>query len=293
MKLGGFLLCLAGMILLCGMDAVAKALGPHLNVFQITFIRYLGAVVWIALYIVLTRGSWPAPRNWRRHLLRGVTIVITACLFFFAVTRLPLAIVTALAMTAPVYVALIGIVLFGERPTPTLWVAIALGIAGSAVIVLGGGSLTLSGDPLAWVAALLAPVAYATAISLVKHHADDESAAALTMASGIVSALVALPLAVPGLALPTVDVWPLMLLIGFLGATGFMLLTIGLRTTPASAFAIVDYMSILWAALFGFLFFSEIPELRFWIGGALIIAACAIGAWSAAARRQPETPVAP
>ena len=291
MKLAGFVLCLAGMILLTAMDAVAKALGPHLSVFQITFVRYLGAVVWLALYVVLTRGSWPDPRNWRRHVLRGVTIVITACLFFYAVTRLPLAIVTALAMTAPVYVALIGIVLFKERPTPALWVAIALGIAGSAVIVFGGGSLTLAGEPLAWLAALLAPVAYATAISLVKHHADDESAAALTMASCVVSAVVVLPLAVPGFALPTSSVWPLMLLIGFLGATGFMLLTIGLRTTPASALAIVDYMNILWAAFFGFVFFSEVPELRFWIGGALIIAACAMGAWSA--RKQPETPVAP
>jgi S-adenosylmethionine uptake transporter len=82
-----------------------------------------------------------------------------------------------------------------------------------------------------------------------------------------------------------------MVLIGMLGAMGFVLLTIGLRTTPASAFAIVDYMNILWAALFGFVFFSEVPELRFWIGGALIIAACVLGAWSAS--RRPETPAAP
>jgi drug/metabolite transporter (DMT)-like permease len=290
-KLAGFVLCLAGMILLTAMDAVAKALGPHLTVFQITFVRYLGAVVWLAAFVLLTRGTWPDLRNWHRHLLRGVTIVVTACLFFYAVTRLPLAIVTALAMTAPVYVAIIGIVVFRERPTPVLWVAIALGVAGSAVIVLGGGAMTIAGEPLAWIAALLAPLAYATAISLVKHHADDESAAALTMASCIVSAVAVLPLAIPGLALPAAAVWPLMLLIGFLGASGFMLLTIGLRTTPASAFAIVDYMNILWAALFGFVFFSEVPELRFWIGGALIIAACALGAWSA--RKRPETPVAP
>ena len=113
------------------------------------------------------------------------------------------------------------------------------------------------------------------------------------MATCVVAAVIVLPLAVPGFAMPSQDVWPLMALIGFLGATGFMLLTIGLRTTPASVFAIVDYMNILWAALFGFVFFHEIPELRFWIGGGLIIAACALGAWSAATRRQPETPVAP
>lgn len=291
MKVGGFLLCLAGMILLSAMDAVAKGLGAHLNTFQVSLVRYGGAVVWLALYIALTRGAWPNPRNWRRHVLRGATIAVTAGLFFYAITRLQLGLTTALAMTAPVYVALIGIIFFRERPAPTLLVAIVLGVAGSAVLIFGGGALSFAGEPLAWTAALLAPLAYAISISLVKHHADDESAAALTMSSGIVSALIFLPLAVPGFALPSAEVWPLMVLIGMLGATGFVLLTIGLRTTPASAFAIVDYMNILWAALFGFVFFHEVPELRFWIGGALIISACALGAWSA--RKRPETPAAP
>lgn len=292
MKATGFLLCLAGMILLCAMDATAKALGTHLNTFQTTFVRYGGAVAWLVVYIALTRGAWPDPRNWRRHLLRGATIVVTACLFFYSITRLPLAIVTALAMSAPIYVALIGVVIFKERPTPTLIAAILLGLAGSAVVVFGGGSMEITGDPLAWACALLAPLAYATSIVLVKHHADDESAAALTMASGLVSALLILPFALPAFTLPTEPaVWSLMALIGFLGASGFVLLTIGLRTTAASVFAIVDYMNILWAALFGLVFFHEVPELRFWIGGGLIIAACALGAVAAA--RRPETAAAP
>lgn len=291
MKATGFLLCLAGMILLCAMDATAKALGPHLSTFQTTFVRYAGSVVWLAIFIALTRGAWPNPRNWRRHLLRGSTIVVTACLFFYAITKLPLAIVTALAMSAPIYVALIGVVAFKERPTPMLVVAILLGVSGSAVMVFGGGALALEGDLLAWVCALLAPLAYATSIVLVKHHADDESAAALTMSSGVVAAVLVLPFALPGIAVPAPVAWPLMALVGFLGATGFVLLTIGLRTTQASVFAIVDYMNILWAALFGFVFFYEVPELRFWIGGGLIVAACALGAVAAA--RRPATPIAP
>jgi drug/metabolite transporter (DMT)-like permease len=290
-KASGFLFCLAGMILLCAMDATAKALGPHLSTFQTTFVRYAGSVIWLALFIALTRGAWPSPRNWRRHLLRGSTIVVTACLFFYAITKLPLAIVTALAMSAPIYVALIGVVAFKERPTPMLVAAILLGVAGSLVMVFGGGTLALEGDLLAWICALLAPVAYALSIVLVKHHSDDESAAALTMASGLVSSLLVLPFAMPGIAVTAIEAWPLMALIGFLGATGFVLLTIGLRTTQASVFAIVDYMNILWAALFGFVFFREVPELRFWIGGGLIIAACALGA--VAATRRAATPVAP
>ena len=276
MKIGGFLLCVAGMALLCVMDAVAKALGQHLGTFQIAFVRYGGAAVWLALYMALTGETWPLLRNWRRHLLRGLLMVATACLFFYGVTHLPLAICTALAMSAPIYVSLAGIVFFKERPSARLGIAILLGIAGSAVMVIGG-DYSAASDIWGWVAGLLAPITYAAAIVLLKHHADDEGAAALTLSPAVVAAIVALPLAAPGFVLPPMAMWPLMALIGLLGAGGFVLLTIGLRTTSASRFAIVDYLSLLWAALFGFVFFAEVPELRFWIGGALIVSACALG----------------
>lgn len=278
MKIGGLLLCLAGMALLCGMDAVAKALGAHLTTFQIAFVRYGGAAIWLALYIVLVKAHWPLRRNWRRHVLRGVLMVTTACLFFYAVTHLPLAIATALAMSAPIYVSLFGIIFLRERPSPILGLAIMLGVAGSAVMVIGGdGGDAATTDITGWIAGLLAPIAYAAAIVLLKHHSDDENAAALSLSTAAVAAAVLLPVAVADFAMPSAGAWLLMGLIGLLGASGIVLLTIGLRTTPASSFAVVDYVSLLWAALFGFLFFSEVPEARFWIGGALIVAACALG----------------
>src|SRR5688572_20620786 len=159
MKIGGLLLCFAGMALLCAMDAVAKALGAHLNTFQIAFVRYGGAAIWLMLYIALTAANWPRLSNWRRHVLRGLLMVATACLFFYGVTHLPLAIATALAMSAPIYVSLFGIVFLKERPSPILGVAILLGIAGSAVMVIGGetGGGAVAGDVTGWIAGLLAP----------------------------------------------------------------------------------------------------------------------------------------
>lgn len=278
MKIGGLLLCFCGMILLCGMDATAKGLGhAQLGAFQIGFVRYAGAAIWLALYIALTRGAWPTLRNWRRHLLRGALSVATASLFFYGVTHLPLAIATALAMMAPVYVSVLGIVFLRERPVPTLGLAIGLGIVGSAVVMIGGGFATAGpGDVGGWIAGLLAPLSYAATIIAVKHHAHDESAAALTLGTSVVAALVLVPLAAPGLVVPPASIWPLLPLAGLLGALGYILITTGLRTTPATTYAIVDYASLLFAALFGFLFFAEIPQPAFWLGAALIVGACVV-----------------
>ena len=87
MKIGGLLLCFAGMALLCAMDAVAKTLGAaHLSTFQIAFVRYGGAALWLALYIALSRQSWPMLHNWRRHVLRGLLMVATRRVDWYALS---------------------------------------------------------------------------------------------------------------------------------------------------------------------------------------------------------------
>ncbi len=280
---GGIVLGATGIALMCAMDAVAKALGAELTAFQVVFVRYLGAALWLAVWIALTRSGWPRLTDLGRQALRGLMLVVTATSFFYAVARLPLAMVAALGMTAPVYVTLIGAIVFRERVGPGPWLALALGAAGSAVIIVSGGSMDLggtSGEPLAWGAAMLAPLAYAATLALLKHHSGHEEPAAMTLGQSVVAALFVLPLAVGNLPAVTAPLAGLATLIGFLGAVGFLLLVNGLRRMPVSVFAVIDYTGLVWAGIFGFAFFGEIPGLPLWLGGALIIAACLITARS-------------
>jgi len=289
---GGIALGATGIALMCAMDAVAKALGADLTAFQVVFVRYLGAALWLAVWIALTRSGWPRLTDLGRQALRGVMLVIIASSFFFAVARLPLAVVAALGMTAPVYVTLIGALVFRERVGPGPWIALALGAAGSAVIVFSGASLDLganSGEPLAWGAAMLAPLAYAVTLALLKHHSGHEEPAAMTLGQSVIAALFVLPLAVGDLPVVTAPVAGLATLIGFLGAVGFLLLVNGLRRMPVSVFAVLDYTGLLWAAIFGFAFFGEVPGLPLWLGGALIVAACVVTARSATPLKTPVT----
>jgi drug/metabolite transporter (DMT)-like permease len=285
--------------MLCAMDAVAKALGASLNTFQVGFVRYLGAALWLVLYMAATRRAWPQRANLHRHALRGGLMALTAVFFFYGVIHLPLAVATALAMSAPIYISLFGIVFLKERFSGGLLVAILLGIAGSLIIVFGGTPVETSGasDILAWGAAILAPISYAAAIVLLKHHSSDESAAAMTLAQSLVAAALFVPLAIPGAALPqSAAVWGQMAIIGLFGALGYLLLIAGLRRVPASVFAVVDYTGLLWAAAYGLIFFTELPGPQLWIGGGLIIAACAMGARAGSkvpATPEPTTPVPP
>jgi drug/metabolite transporter (DMT)-like permease len=277
----GILLAAAGIAMMCGMDAVAKALGAHLSTFQIVFARYLGAALWLALWIMANRGSWPRLGDVPRQAVRALLLAFTATMFFYAVGRLPIVLVAALGMMAPLYVTLLGALIFSERMNGQAWAALALGAAGSAIITLTGSDTGLSGnggEPLAWAAALLAPVSYAVLLVLLKHHSGKENPETMTLGQSFIAALIVLPLAVADVPAIAPSTAALLALIGLLGAVGFMLLIRGLKRMPISAFAVLDYTALVWAGLFGLVFFGEIPGLQLWIGGALIITACIVSA---------------
>ena len=286
---GGIVMGAAGIALMCGMDAVAKALGADLTAFQVVFARYLCSALWLALWIALSGGIWPRLADLGRQALRATMLVATASMFFYAVARLPLAVVAALGMTAPIYVTLLGALFFRERIGADPWIALVLGSAGSAIIIFAGGTteMGMGGEPLAWAAAALAPLTYAVTLALLKHHSAQEEPAAMTLGQSLIASLLVLPLAVGHLPEITTRIAGLATLIGFLGAVGFLLLVSGLRRMPVSVFAVLDYTALIWAGIFGYVFFAEIPGLQLWVGGTLIVAACAI-----TARRSASTQVA-
>lgn len=274
----GVALGAAGIALMCGMDAVAKALGAELSTFQIVFVRYLGAAIWLALWIWVSKGAWPQLADLPRQAFRAVLLVATASFFFYAVGRLPIAMVAALAMTTPLYVTLLGALIFREKISGRAGIALALGATGAAIIVFGGTQLEIAGEALAWGAALLAPLSYGVLLVILKHHSGREHPAAMTLGQSGLAAVLSLPLAlalgdVPALSTQTMG---LVVLVGFMGAVGFMVLINGLKRIPVSAFAVIEYTGLLWAAVFGLVFFGEVPGVQLWIGGALIVGACAL-----------------
>jgi drug/metabolite transporter (DMT)-like permease len=269
-----------GIVTLCSMDVVAKLLGAAFPTAQVVVMRYASAALWLALFIPLARKSWPQRRYLKRHAMRAALMCLTAFFFFYGITHLPLAIATALAMSAPVYVAALGVLLLKERLRPSVVLAVLLGLVGGAVIIMGGDSspsATGEASALAWAAALLAPVTYALALVLLKSHSSDENAASMIFAQSALAALIALPFALPNMVVPNGEQWIAVTVVGFLGALGFLLFVAALRFLPASIFSLVDYTALIWAAGLGFLVFGEVPGLSLWAGGALIIAACLIG----------------
>ena len=91
--------------------ALVKSMGPRIPPAEAAFLRYLLGLVFLLPMIRDLREAHLTPRQWRLFTLRGLCHAVGVILWFYAMTRIPIAEVTAMNYLAPVYVS-VGAALF-------------------------------------------------------------------------------------------------------------------------------------------------------------------------------------
>lgn len=210
------------------------------------------------------------------HARRAVIGMTTMFLILGAVQVLPLAESTVLGFTMPMFAVLLSVVLLREQVGPVRWAAVLLGLAG--VVVIAGPDRT--NLPLFGVALGLGA---AMGLALVSIQLRDMGRTELPLTIVFwFSALGALML-VPGLLLTggyhTPLQWMLLGGIGFSGLFVQVLMTSSLRFGTVGSVLVMDYSQLVWATVWGWLFFSQLPPPTTWIGAPLIVGAGLIIAW--------------
>lgn len=274
-----FLVGLLAIALLTGMDVLIKGLAPHYSAAQISFMRSAMLVFWMIPVALIARPGWPQPGRLKAHALRAALMVVTTITFFYALGKMPLAELFALAMTAPLFIALFSALFLREQVRPMLMLALAFGFMGMLVVVYNGGGGFFGGQisGLALSAALLSPVAYALGIVLLRSQANQEPPTLIVLVQGIMLTLFLSPLA--GLDFAPINNpidFAKFAAIGLLAAIGHLCITFTLSRVAAPRFAVLEYTGLLWAAGFGYIFFGEIPTLYVWLGAGLIIVGCVL-----------------
>ncbi len=278
-----FVVCAVGCI--AASDLCAKLLSERHGVVEIVFVRALlgGA----ALGLVAARGLFggralrrPRVGDLRLQLLRGALATAAIGLFIWGLAAAPFANAVAVSATAPLFMALFGRALLGERVPVLVWPGLALGGVG-VLLILRPDAPAAEIWPYA---AILASGACYALVSVITRLQTDavaaETTAALTYA---ITALVAggalLALGWEG---PVLEDGPLFAALGAAGAAGMFAYARAYAYAGVSDLAAWDNMIFPWALLFGFLAFAELPEPPALLGGALIL----LGGVLASLRRQ-------
>lgn len=271
-----FALAVFGIALLTGMDALAKALAGGYGTFQIVFFRYAVSLLLFTAAIPLLRPEWPRRERLRAHAARAVLTIVTSTTFFYALGKLPFTEVFAIAYTGPIFVALFGALLLGEKVRWPTMAAIACGFAGVLVIAAdgpaGGGDTQ---QYLALACAIASPVSYALGVVLLRSQTLHESVPTILI---VQAAMITIGLAIvagPSFTMPdSADLWAIGG-IGALGAAGIYAFSAAIAKLQAAQVAAADYSGLIWAAMIGFFAFGETPRPAMWIGAALILAGSA------------------
>lgn len=257
----------AGVAFLVGNDALAKLLTDRYAPIQIIFVRNLIAVPIIAAVVLGMFGARALRTNHLRvHAFRGLLMVMGGWLYFVGLKHLPLADATSLVFSAPIFITALSVPLLGEHVGWRRWGAVLLGFVGVLVIVRPGGAT--------FQIASLLPLGTAVfyALFMISARWIDRSERLMTMM--LFAMLFPLVFATPG----ALAVWSpvqtgdigLFLGTAVLGSLGLALIGQAFRMAPAAIVAPFDYTALVWAALFGWLIWGDLPG--FWtITGALII----------------------
>ena len=269
----GVCLIVLAMSLLTVTDAVTRHLADRYPTMAIIFLRSFPALIAV-LVIVQIEGAWRrlATRRPLAQLLRGGLMILSYWLFLQALTGgLQFALAVGLVFTSPFFVAALSPFVLGEKVSLPRWIAAGIGFAGVLVAVRPGfGSFD-------WVAlySLGAGFVYACTALMARRLGSTEPAAVTGFYTWLMFLLGSMPFALARHAewsLPDLGDAGWLVAIGLVSGTAHYFIVSAYRRAPAAVIAPFEYVSIVWAAAFGFAFWQEVPDLPTLAGIALIFA---------------------
>ena len=267
--LAGILLMLAGDFMFALNDAMGKWLVASFSVGQVVLIRSIGA--FIVLGPMIANQGTARLFHMERPLLQFLRVVATTAdtgLFYAAVVYLPLADVMSFYMAGPIYVAALSHLLLGEKVGWRRWLAILAGFCGVLVILKpSSAAFSLSSG-----FALIGSIAFAFAIILNRRLRGTSDTTLVTWQT-IGTLLVGGALAIGAWRTPSALDFGAMLLLGVVSCAAHLMITRALKLAPASTLAPLHYTLLLWAVIFGLVFFGDVPGPRILIGSVIVVLA--------------------
>lgn len=278
--MGIWLRVLSG-LLFTGMLVCIKAVSDAVPVGQSVFFRSLFALLPIVVFLVLRR-EFPQGLATRRPLGHGLRSGLGAAAMFAsfaAVALLPVAEATLLAQLTPVFMAVGGVLLLGERFSLYRAGGVVLALAGVAVLILPGlNASSNNGQVTGYLLGALSALLTAGALLTVRRISRTESAASIAFYFILVSALAGLATLPLGWAALTQTEFALLVLSGLFGGAAHIAMTLALRYAEASRLAPFEYIALVWPVLADWVLFGIPVSSGFLLALPLMLSGVALAA---------------
>ncbi|AOF94075.1 DMT family transporter [Sinorhizobium sp. RAC02] len=268
--LAGIALASAGYACFAMQDALVKWMVATYEVPQILFVRSLVIVLVSGVLIRFYRHPSILKSPYRGTVVLRAALMLVAWLLYYNAARyLGLAELTTLYFSAPIITVFLSILVLKEAVGAGRWIACVGGFVG--VIIAANPSHSPNLIPAAM--CLVAGFCWAWSTILIRLVSRSESTLTQMFATSLLFGI-ACAATFPWMwKTPDAEGWMLMFALGLVATLGQFLLYEGFRYAPASALAPVEYTGLIWAFVYGYAIWAEIPALNVFIGAFLIVAA--------------------
>jgi len=284
--LGVFWMVVTGLCFVA-VTAIVKHVGSTLPSSQAAFMRYAFGMIFMIPMLPAMRRNPPRGRALKLFALRGAFHTAGVVCWFYAMTKLPIAEVTAMNYLSPIYVTLGAALFLGERLALRRITAVVVALIG-ALIILRPGLRELSPGHYAM---LLTAVAFGGSYVSAKSLSATQSPAVVVFMLSITVAIGLAPFAWAVWVPPTLVQAAWLLAVAAFATMAHYAMTLAFRAAPVSVTQPVTFLQLVWAVILGALLFDEPVDQWVVIGGAIIIAAISFITWrEAVLKRRGVTP---
>lgn len=252
------------------LNALMRDLTIKLGPFQTQFLRYLAGAILLLPLVLRTGAAHWRPVSVPGQFARGTVHTVGLVMWFIAVPHVPLADITAINFTGPLFIMLGASLFLGEPMRWARWVASALGLAGVLMVV--GPQLRGSGGVPLLVLLASSPV-FAASYLMTKALSGRERPEVIVAWQTLTVSCLSLPLVfAQAWRWPTLGQWALLFLCGLIGSAGHYCLTRSYKVADISATQSIKFLDLIWASLLGWALFGDLPTGWTLVGGGVIAA---------------------
>ncbi|MEQ1889606.1 MAG: DMT family transporter [Alphaproteobacteria bacterium] len=293
-NLKGIVLMLVSGVAVSVMSGVILHLVKTHHPFEVAFFRNALGLIMV-LPLLAGKGGMAHLRTGRLGPLvwRGLLSTVSMLCYFYGVSLIPLAEVTALSFMGPLFATIIAIVLLGERVRLRRSIALIIGFSGALIILrpgfneIGLGTLLILGSAISWSVSMI----------IIKVLTKTESAITQSLYTLVMLTPITGLVALPYWHNPSPGEFGWMIVMAGLGTIAQLAFTEAFKLSDLTALLPLDFTKLIWTALVGYLFFTQTPDIWVFIGGAVIFSSTTYISLrearikSRAALEIPDTPV--
>ncbi len=280
---------LTGLLFVC-VTAIVRYLGSDMPAIEAAFIRYAIGLLLVGPVLLRIFRDPPTGGALKLYTARGLVHGVAVMLWFFAMARIPIAEVTAIGYTAPIFVTIGAAMFLGERMQMRRIMAVIAGLIGACIILRPG----FQEIGLGQLAQIIAAPLFAISFILAKKLTERDDPAFIVGMLSIGCTLTLLPGALLQWRTPTVEELFWLAMTAVFATAGHYTLTRAFQAAPITVTQPISFLQLAWASLVGVTMFGEPLDPFVILGGAVIVAAATyISHRELVAARRGVTPPAP